>query len=118
MRVTGTRDLNAIKTKAKTVVDMQAENQRRQFITSGSGQAMVYQEKLREAEDHLNGGTGPWLLLEASIGIEGTTITEIAELVASTAQQWKAAAATIEANRLSRKKAIDAAVTPAEIAAI
>lgn len=117
--------LSEIKAALCLEVDNEAERERLRYITAGAGQAMVYQRKGEEARrfvawraDHSepaapDAGTFP--ILEASIGVEGASLDDVASLVIATEDAWVAVAARIERARLSGKAAIDAAMTEAAV---
>jgi len=104
--------LGGIKTDLKTHLDAAAENERLKYITSGSGQAMTYQQKAAEAAACL-ADTDPdpadYPLLAAEIGITGATLAEVAQAVHDAHQMWRMIGAQIEAARLGGKAAIEAA---------
>lgn len=90
------------------------------LITILPGQEMIYLAKEAEARAWLT-ATAPDLadypLLSAEIGLTAPTAAELADLWLTMSRQWRMAAAALEALRLTIKAAIDAAETPAEIAA-
>lgn len=96
-------------------VDALAEEARLQFITPGAGQALVYENKRREAEDCLaevaaaqTPDPQDYPLLAAEVGITAEDLVAVATVVAGLAAQWRTVAAYIEALRLGAKAAIDA----------
>ena len=100
----------------KAEIDRQAEEVRLQFVTPGAGQALVYQQKLYEAQT-LEPPFDPedYPMLAAELGITGETLEEVAGVVLAIANQWKAMAAAIETARLGAKKAVDDATTLEEL---
>lgn len=100
----------ADKAAACFLVDELAEKERLKYITAGAGQAMVYQRKEVEA-DKLQTDSDPdpanYPLLSSSIGIEGSSLHEIAQLVLTTRNVWLSVAASIEHIRLSAKEQIN-----------
>lgn len=92
-------------------VDGKAEAIRLQYITPGYGQAMTYINKLAEAKAFKSDPKGVFPLLQASVGIEGATIDDVASLVMKTSSQWETLAASIENVRLGTKAKISAALT-------
>ena len=93
---------------------------RARFITTGAGMAMTYQEKLAQARLALADAQlteGEYPLLEASVGIEGSSVAEVAQLVVSRYNLWVQVASVIETWRLGTKAAIDAATTREELQA-
>ncbi len=112
MRLVSNVDLAAEKSKAKAKVDEIAERIRGYFVTPGSGQAMVYTEKRKEAEDYLanlNIGVGeiPHIALEAAL--DGVTIFDKSVEVVTVSYQWREISSRIERIRLETKKNIDLA---------
>ena len=78
-------------------IDAEAEAVRAQYITPGSGQAMVYGAKQAEARAYQAAGKPSDLtdypLLGAEVGITTPTASEIAALWLAMEAQWIAAAA-------------------------
>jgi hypothetical protein len=115
--------------RAQAAIDGQAEHERLALITPGSGQAMVYLEKQREARTALaadgDPAEGDYPLLAAAIGVDtdprtgGTveTLVQTAEVILLIAGQWAQAAAGIEGRRLRAKRAAAAAGDIAAVAA-
>lgn len=95
-------------------VDQKAEGIRNTYLTSGSGQAMVYQRKGEEAT-RLQSDPDPdpknYPILSATVGIEGATLQEVAALVIQMTNMWVEVAAAIETARLGGKAAISAATS-------
>jgi len=108
------QQLATLKTNLCAQIDQQAETIRDTYITPGSGQAMVYQEKSDEAKE-LQSDPSPdpanYPILSASVGIEGSTIQEVASLVLATKAAWTIVAAAIETARLGGKSLVNAAST-------
>lgn len=124
--------LSEIKKQLKQQVDMAAENERLKYITSGVGQSMTYQEKYNQAVDYSKKYTAhkqapdelpepnenDYLLLKASLGIDGNTLIEVAETVTFSFAIWQQIGAAIEAKRLETKALIDEAESVAEAKSI
>lgn len=124
--------LSEIKKQLKQQVDMAAENERLKYITSGVGQSMTYQEKYNQAVDYSKKYTAhkqapdelpepnenDYLLLKASLGIDGNTLIEVAETVTFSFAIWQQIGAAIEAKRLETKALIDEAKNNAEAKSI
>jgi hypothetical protein len=115
------------KASATRAVDDEAERRRLTYLTPGSGQALVYQEKRREAEAALaafsEAGGQPvdpaeFPLLAAELGITASDLQGVAQAVMSTALAWTQVAAAIEGTRLKAKRDIDAATSAAQVEAI
>lgn len=122
MKITMTRDLEALRAAAERKIDQRAEAIRQIFITPGSGQAMVYAAKQEEARRWLAeqpAETTPdqYPLLLAEAGLTAPTVAELAALWRGMEIQWLQAAAMIEAKRMAAKAAVRAATTPAAIEA-
>lgn len=124
--------LDAIKSDLNLLVDSAAEKERQKYITSGSGQSLTYSEKFNQAVDYSKkyatyvadpkNATPPrdddFLLLKASIGIDGDTMIEVAETVTYAYAIWQKIGAAIEGTRLKTKAAISDAKTAEEAQAI
>ncbi len=134
MRVKGTRDIAKLRDATKREIDGAAEALRShpKLLTPGSGMALTYKTKELQAREFLatpdwfdeqgafvpaNYEPGTYPLLDVSVGIEGDDVYQVARIVQEMADQWIQAAAAIEGVRLSSKNAVDAAATPATIAA-
>lgn len=90
-------------------VDHKAEAERAKHITPGSGQAMTYEQKYREAL------AGDGLLLQAEAEALDKTVAEVASEVLAAHAAWQVAGAHIEALRLKAKADVRAAESPAEM---
>jgi hypothetical protein len=106
-------------------IDRAAESVRTAYLTSGEGQAMVYQAKASEAQALLGlvstGGTPvssdyPHLAIE--VGITAETLVGVAEVVSAQVAAWTAVSVAIEGTRLSAKTAVRAATSAEEVSAI
>jgi hypothetical protein len=115
------------KAAAASQVDDEAERRRLAYLTPGAGQALVYQEKRREAEAALAAFSVPggqpvdpaqFPLLAAEIGITAVDLQGVAQAVMSTALAWTQVAAAIESTRLKAKRDIAETNSTAEIDAI
>lgn len=120
-----TEALDAIKSNLKLLVDTAAENERLKYITAGVGQSMTYQTKFEQAVDYSKkyaahqadpkNVTPPdeneYPLLQASIGIDGSSMIEVAETVTYAFAIWEKIGAAIEGIRLKAKAAIADAKT-------
>lgn len=105
-----------LKGRLKASIDTAAEAERLKYITPGSGQAMTYARKVEEArmaDTEINPSPADYPLLAASLGIDGPTIEDIANLVLAMDEAWTQIGAAIEAARLSAKAAIDDAADEA-----
>ena len=111
--------LDEKKVAAKLKVDSAAEKARLRFITNGSGQAMVYQEKADEAADFIANsypaptGSPPtyvgYPFIQAEINATGKTKEQAADDIIAQRTAWVATGAQIEEERLGGKSAIDSA---------
>ena len=115
--------LTAKKEQLKARVDEAAENERLKYITAGVGQSMTYTEKFNQAVDYSKKYTAhaidpkntpepneaDYLLLKAGLGVDGTSLIEVAETVTYAYAIWQEIGAAIEATRLESKAAIDEA---------
>ncbi|QHJ84741.1 MAG: hypothetical protein [Caudoviricetes sp.] len=124
--------LAEIKKQLKQQVDMAAENERLKYITAGVGQSMTYQEKYNQAVDYSKKyiahkqapdelpepNENDYLLLKASLGIDGDTLIEVAETITYSYAIWQQIGAAIEATRLESKAAIENAETAEEAQAV
>lgn len=107
-------DLENYKQIVKKTIDQQAEDTRLKYLTPGSGQAMVYNEKNIQAQVFLNDQSPTaekYPMIYGEVGITANTATEVAQIVLGMYQQWKVLGATIETIRLTAKKQIDDATT-------
>lgn len=121
-----------IKEALKSRVDAAAENERLKYITAGVGQSMTYTEKFNQAVDYSKkyaahtadpkNVTPPddneYPLLQASIGIDGSSMIEVAETVTYAFALWEKIGAAIEGIRLKAKAAIGDAKTEESAQAI
>ena len=115
------RDLNEIKIELKIEIDSAAEIERLKYITSGTGQAMTYQQKVAEAQSY-KAATNPkpvdFPILASEVGITAPTLSEVADTVLAAYRQWQQIGAGIEAVRLGAKRDIDVAGTEAAARAV
>lgn len=116
----------------KARVDAAAENERLKYITAGVGQSMTYTEKFNQAVDYSKKyaaheqdptnapepNEADYLLLKAGLGIDGSTLLEVAETVTYAYAIWQQIGAAIEATRLEGKAAIENAKTTEDAQAI
>lgn len=117
--------LDEVKQDLQLKVDEAAEKERQKYITGGSGQSMTYTEKFNQAVEYSkkwqahkkNPGQEPepnendYLLLKSSMGIDGSTLIEVAETVTYAYAVWQQIGAAIEGARLKAKMAISEAKT-------
>ena len=113
--------LNDAKAAAKAEVDAAAETARLQFITGGAGQAMTYELKHQEAlalQDDSSPESANYPLLNACIGADGATLSDVASTIIATRNLWVVTATTIEGTRRTAKTAITNAAVHAAITTI
>lgn len=119
-----TKDLAPLREAARNRIDEAAEMTRGRYLTPGSGQAMVYDQKRREAESYMIKTTAgdpivnaefPHLYAEATKN--EITMYDQAVIHLTMAQLWLTISPMIEMMRLSAKDAVTAAMTPAAIQA-
>ena len=115
--------LAAVKAVLAVRVDAVAEALRSAIVTSGTGQAMEYQQAQVEAFDALAATSAPaagtYPMLEASIGIDidpstgkaATDVLGVARSVKAAFSAWLAIGAAIRGARLRGKDQIEAATT-------
>lgn len=90
-------------------IDQMAEAIRLTYITPGSGQAMIYKIKGDEADRIVNDpdpDPNRYPALNATVGIDGATLADVAAAVRAARAAWTSAAVAIEAARLSGKAAV------------
>lgn len=109
------RPIEVLRAEAIERIDSAAERCRSQYITLGSGQSMVYQEKRLEAERIVAGDMSGIFHLQLEADLDGMTIEQKAQEVLAVAQAWSQVSAQIELLRLGAKKAVAVATTPEEI---
>ena len=121
--------LDEYKVEAQGEIDRAAEIVRLQYITDGVGQSMTYTEKVSQAQTYsgawaaylANPDTSPkpnddeFLLLKASLEVDGDTLLEVAETVTYAYLQWQQIGAAIEEKRLKAKLAVSTAKTQAAV---
>jgi hypothetical protein len=120
MKLNLTVDMKALKLAAEAQLDGAAETIRGSFITLGSGQAMVYSQKEKEAEmvaanPGITAAEVPHIANEATAA--GITLLDQAAIVLTMANKWRDISSRIEIVRLDGKAKMRAATTPAAVAA-
>ena len=120
------------KNELKSRVDAAAETERLKYITAGVGQSMTYGEKFNQAVEYSKKyaahtadpknvnppDENEFPLLQASIGIDGSSMIEVAETVTYAFALWEKIGAAIEGIRLKAKAAIGDAKTEEEAQAV
>jgi hypothetical protein len=113
-------DLERLRTDLKARIDVDAERQRLRYITGGSGQAMTYARKVEQARAAIADAEPTpesYPLLAASIGIDGATVIDVANVVIGMNAAWEVIGSAIEQVRLSGKATVDAATDEASVRA-
>ncbi len=109
------RPLDQIKADLLRQIDDRAESERLKYITSGSGKAMSYQEKLAEArlylDDPENTSAEEVPILAAEALVRGITLEQVVTLVHSTYLAYKAIESQINSAAIAGKIAVEAAET-------
>lgn len=104
-------------------IDREAEAQRQQYLTPGSGQALEYREAVEEARAFADGQAGPFPMLQADVnagtldertGQPVASIEQAADLVLFMHAEAKAPGAAIREARLAAKAAVRQATTAAD----
>lgn len=110
-----------LKASLKLAIDTAAERERMRYLTGGAGQAMTYTRKVEQARA-VQADADPqpedYLLLAASIGIDGDDIQAVAATILGLDAAWEQIGAAIEAVRLTAKRAVDLAPDAAAAAAV
>lgn len=127
--VRSTMPLDQVKTQYAAKIDADAEAVRSKYVTPGAGMAMTYQEKHAQARAvDAMGQTAANALTEAeredqfptlsaSVGIEGATLWDCAQLVIQKYEQFADLSRVIERTRLRGKKSIGDASDVASVRA-
>lgn len=118
MKLNLTRNLTPIRIEAWATIDAEAERVRGQFMTLGSGQAMVYDQKRREAEVFMaNQGVSPGEIphLMAESTMNGISVFDQAVIYLTMSEQRLTVSPMIENLRLAAKAAVGNATNPREI---
>lgn len=112
-------DLEEERKLANRRIDNVAENIRLQHITGGAGQAMVYQEKAKQADDYAAAGypadTTNYPMIQAESNATGNNTTEAADGIIAQRDNWLIVGAEIEEARLTGKTGVAAATTVSTI---
>ncbi|MBD9511643.1 hypothetical protein IB265_33345 [Ensifer sp. ENS10] len=122
MKLSVTKDLEPLKQQALSNIDANAEKIRGRYITLGSGQAMVYDQKRAEAEKfmvdyNVDLTTPPSEIphLTAESAMNGISLFDQAVIYLTMRQSWLTVSLIIEERRLVAKTAVMAAQSPAQI---
>lgn len=112
--------LTKLRQRLRAAIDRAAEAERLKYITGGAGQAMTYQRKVEEArmaDAEADPVAADYPLLAASVGIDGQTVADVADLVLAMDAQWSVIGAAIEAARRAGKQAVAEAADEAAVRA-
>lgn len=110
--------LDEIRTLSLTSIDNQAEQERLAHITPGVGQSMTYARKVEEAKAFTSDPDGDYPMLSASVGIDGDSLEQVAQIVLNLDYQWSLIGSHIETVRLAAKRDVNEAKTVSEIESI
>lgn len=119
--LTVNRDLDEMRTWARARISEAAENLRLFYITPGSGKAMVYTEKAKEAQtvqDHLVPATldpDDFPMLQSEIAVQGGDLESAAATIAARAAEWRQIAKAIEVLEGAAKRDVLASGSSKEI---
>lgn len=112
------KNLEPLRAQALIRIDAEAEQARGLFMTLGSGQAMVYDQKRYEAEAYMaNPEIGAGLIphLTSESAMNNISVFDQAVIYLTMSQQWLTVSPIIENKRLAAKAAATVATTPAGI---
>lgn len=110
--------LSTARTAARSKISAEAEEARLRFVTAGSGKAMAYQEKAREAVAYLaDAAPNPanYPLLGSEVGITAPTLGQVAEVVAGKYQMFRQIEAAIGGMEAAAQKTVKEAEDVAAI---
>jgi hypothetical protein len=114
--------LEDFKSAAKLNIDNMAEAVRLQYVTPGSSQSMVYQEKGDEAADYVAAGypvdLSSYPFIQAEVNATGKTSADAADDILAQKSAWIVVGAAVEEVRIGGKINIDAAADEAEVDSI
>lgn len=120
MQLRLSKNLAPLKAAALADIDAQAEATRGLFLTPGSAQAMVYDQKRIEADLYMTDAQTPAHLIPhllAEAAMNDITPFEQAVEYLTMQQLWLTISPVIETQRLAAKRAVEAATNPAGIEA-
>jgi hypothetical protein len=106
--------LELVRSTLCRAVDRRAEGIRARYLTPGAGQALVYVLKAAEAAAAIVDpapSAERFPLLQASLGLDGETLREVAVTVLDQVAIFTRVCALVETARLTGKRAITGAVT-------
>lgn len=104
------------KSEATAKIDEEFEAKRQSYLTSGATMSMVYKLKSEQAKAYKANPNGTYKMLQASVTAgEAATLEDAADFILGKESQLIAIASQLETERLSRKIAVENAVTIEEI---
>lgn len=104
------------KSEAIAEIDAGFEAKRQTYLTSGATMSMVYKLKSEQAKAYKANPNGTYKMLQASVTAgEAATLEDAADLILGKELQLIAIASQLEAERLTRKIAIENATTLEEL---
>lgn len=111
-------NLDPARARAYIQIDSLIEQARQRFVTPGSAQAMVYQQKYEEAlaftaDPQIDPAEVPHIYGE--VGITAPTAAEVAQVILNLRSLWRDVSAQLEQLRLGAKKAVEMAISAAAI---
>lgn len=113
--------LDDVRAAAKARIDAAAGRARARYITVAPGQEATYQAKAAEADAYVAAGrpadTSAYPILSAEARARGITVSQLADIVRATRDQWVRLAAAVEGLRIAGKLAVDAAADNAAVEA-
>jgi len=95
---------------ALAYIEMLAERQRMKYLTAGQGKTMMYLRKETRAKECLADPAPTsenYPMLAATIGVDGSNVTEVATIILARSNAWEAIGASIEAELTRLKIAIN-----------
>lgn len=107
-------DLGYVQSTLRARIDADAENERLKYITPGSGQALTYVNKERQARAFLidqSPEKTSYPLLTACLGVDGETLSDVASTIVARADQWMVIGSYLETVRLGAKQNVTNATT-------
>jgi hypothetical protein len=105
--------IDQVKAAAKARIDAAAGRARARYITVAPGQEATYQAKAAEADAYVAAGrpadTSAYPILTAEAQVRSIDVSQLADLVRETRDQWVQFVSVVEALRIGGKLAVDAA---------
>lgn len=110
--------LDEVRSLSLISIDAQAEQERLTHITPGVGQSMTYARKVDEAKAFTSYRDGDYPMLSASVGVDGDSLDQVAQIVLNLDYHWSIIGSHIEAVRLASKRDVNEAETVSQIESI